>query len=130
MVNEIEYPVTNGKAEFFDIAINKKITLIATLTSDDITPIDISFNGQLQGSIKRSFFGLNGKEYEKDFDLGDFVTVMDKQRQLRHDMQIVKLVEVYESNKLELQLSFDKDRPTLIDKIKSEFKDLQVITKE
>jgi hypothetical protein len=53
-------------------------------------------------------------KYESEYDLGDFVTVViDKDRTL--DLQIEKITEVYERNKIQVLPEFGKPEPTTKD---------------
>lgn len=56
--------------------------------------------------------------YKTDFDLGDVVTCHDKKWGITIDTRITEVEEVYESNKVEINVTFGNNIPTLIDKIK------------
>lgn len=56
--------------------------------------------------------------YKSDFDLGDVVTCHDKKWGITIDTRITEIEEVYESNKVEINVTFGNNIPTLIDKIK------------
>lgn len=56
--------------------------------------------------------------YKSDFDLGDIVTCHDKKWGITIDARITEIEEVYESNKVEINVTFGNNIPTLIDKIK------------
>src|SRR5699024_6272432 len=57
-------------------------------------------------------------EYEKDYDLGDIVTLQNKDWNLTLDSPITEIKEIYEASGFKLEATFSKDRPTLIDKVK------------
>lgn len=59
-------------------------------------------------------------KYEKDHDLGDIVTLQNKDWGVTLNTRITAVKEVYEPDKFNIDLTFDNDRPTLISKIKSE----------
>lgn len=56
--------------------------------------------------------------YEKDYDLGDIVTVQDKKIGVTMHPRIVEVEEYYSSTGLQLKVTFGKSIPTLISKIK------------
>lgn len=59
-------------------------------------------------------------EYEKDYDLGDMVTLQNKDWNVTMDARITEVTEIYEPSGQKIELTFGNDRPTLIDKIKQE----------
>ncbi|MCW6061439.1 siphovirus ReqiPepy6 Gp37-like family protein [Clostridium sporogenes] len=66
-----------------------------------------------------SKINTNGNNvYKKDFDLGDIVTVVDKNWGIRIDTRITEIEEVYEEKGLEVNIIFGNNIPTIIDKIK------------
>lgn len=68
--------------------------------------------------------------YERDYTEGDIVTVQHRAWGLELDARITEVKEVYESgNPMKIEVVFDNDKPTLIDKIKREFKALNPIKK-
>ncbi|WP_346206825.1 siphovirus ReqiPepy6 Gp37-like family protein [Caldifermentibacillus hisashii] len=60
--------------------------------------------------------------YEKDYDLGDIVSIQNKDWGVTMDARITEIKEIYEANGFQLEAVFGNDRPTLIDKIKQGFK--------
>ncbi|SKC62630.1 siphovirus ReqiPepy6 Gp37-like family protein [Maledivibacter halophilus] len=63
-------------------------------------------------------------KYEKDFDLGDKVTVQNKSWNLTIDVRITEVTEVYEADGFKLEVNFGSNIPTFIDKIKQELSQL------
>lgn len=61
-----------------------------------------------------------GLIYERDYDLGDIVTLQTKDWGVTLDARITEAKEIYESGKLQVDVTFGNARPTLIDKIKQE----------
>lgn len=61
---------------------------------------------------------LGNNKYKVDFDLGDIVTVVDKNWGIRIDTRITEIEEVYEEKGLEVNITFGNNIPTIIDKIK------------
>lgn len=64
--------------------------------------------------------------YQKDYDLGDVVTLQNKDWNLTMDARITEVKEIYEAGKIDLELTFDNSRPTFISKIKSEIESVNV----
>ena len=58
-------------------------------------------------------------EYEKDWDVGDIVTVQNKDWGLTMDVRITEVEEVYEASGFKLNVIFGKSLPTLLQKLKS-----------
>ncbi|UED81963.1 siphovirus ReqiPepy6 Gp37-like family protein [Lysinibacillus sp. CD3-6] len=58
--------------------------------------------------------------YERDYDLGDTVTLQDRGWGVMMDTRITAIKEIYEYGKQKIELTFDKDRPTFMSKIKKE----------
>lgn len=60
--------------------------------------------------------------YEQDYNLGDIVTLQNKDWGVKMDARITEVKEIYEPNRYEIDLTFDNSFPTLIDKIRREIK--------
>ncbi len=61
--------------------------------------------------------------YEKDWDLGDIVTIQNKKWNVTLDARVTEIREVYESSlpgNFKLEVTFGNSSPTLIDKVKQE----------
>ncbi len=58
--------------------------------------------------------------YEKDFNLGDIVTVQNKDWDIVADKRIAETTEIYEREGFKLEVDFGESLPTIIDKIKQE----------
>ncbi|TKC15671.1 siphovirus ReqiPepy6 Gp37-like family protein [Robertmurraya kyonggiensis] len=59
-------------------------------------------------------------KYEVDYNLGDIVTVQNKDWLVTMDTRITEIKEIYESTGYRIEAVFGNDRPTLIKKIKQE----------
>ncbi|WP_392486752.1 siphovirus ReqiPepy6 Gp37-like family protein [Haloimpatiens sp. FM7315] len=67
-----------------------------------------------------SKINANGNNvYKKDFDLGDIVTVVDKNWGIRIDTRITEVEEVCEDGKIEINPTFGNTIPTIVDRIKN-----------
>lgn len=62
--------------------------------------------------------------YEEDWDLGDIVTVQNKEWGITLDTRITEVKEIYEPSNYQIEATFGQSRPTLIDKIKQQFAQL------
>lgn len=63
--------------------------------------------------------------YERDYDLGDTVTLQDKGWGVTMDTRISAVKEIYEYGVRKIELTFDKDRPTFMKKIKRDIAQMQ-----
>jgi hypothetical protein len=61
-------------------------------------------------------------EYQKDWDVGDIVTVQNKDWGITMDTRITEVTEIYEASGFHLQVTFGNSLPTIVDKIKEELK--------
>jgi len=59
-------------------------------------------------------------QYERDYDLGDIITLQNREWGITRDARITEVKEVYEPSGKQIELVFDNSRPTLISKIKQE----------
>lgn len=101
-----------------------KLYIRHTLTSNDstVTPIIKTFDYNIRG------LKLSGKtkvttgsfEYEKDWGLGDIVTIQNKDWGVTMDARITDIKEIYEMDGFSIEATFGNSRPTLIQKIKQE----------
>ena len=63
-------------------------------------------------------------QYQKDWDLGDIVTVQNKEWNIGVDRRITKVTEIYEAGGFRLDVLFGEGPLTLGEKIKREIKDI------
>lgn len=56
--------------------------------------------------------------YKENYDIGDIVTIVDEEWNLRIDTRITQIDEVYEQQGFNVYVTFGNNIPTLIDKIK------------
>lgn len=59
-------------------------------------------------------------QYERDYVLGDIITLQNREWGITRDARITEVKEVYEPSGKQIELVFDNSRPTLISKIKQE----------
>ncbi|OLN21916.1 hypothetical protein BTO30_12505 [Domibacillus antri] len=68
--------------------------------------------------------------YEEDYDLGDVVTLQNREWGVTLDARITEVKEIYERSGRQIEVVFGNRRPTLIDKIKQELSGMkQELTK-
>ena len=63
-------------------------------------------------------------EYRKDYNLGDIVTLQNKDWGVTLDARITKIKESYDANGMNIEAVFGNDQPDLISKIKNAFGEL------
>ncbi|MBA2874296.1 siphovirus ReqiPepy6 Gp37-like family protein [Thermaerobacillus caldiproteolyticus] len=59
-------------------------------------------------------------EYEKDYDLGDIVTIQNREWGVTRDARITEIKEIYEPGGFQIEATFGESRPTLVKKLKQE----------
>jgi hypothetical protein len=59
--------------------------------------------------------------YERDWDLGDIVTIQNKDWGVTMNARIIEVKEVYEASNIGLEVTFGSKVPTLMDKINQHF---------
>lgn len=62
--------------------------------------------------------------YEQDWDLGDIVTIQNKDWGVTMDARIIEVKEIYEPSGFRLEAIFGNSWPTLINRLKSEFEQM------
>lgn len=92
---------------------------LATI-DQNVIPSIINFAYKINGYRIRELISTAGLQYEKDYDLGDIVTLQNKDWGVTLDTRITEVKEIYEPGGMKIELTFGNNRPTLIDKIKQE----------
>lgn len=59
-------------------------------------------------------------KYEIDYDLGDLVTIQNKDWNITMDSRITEIKEIYETGGFRIEATFGNNIPTLIDKVRQE----------
>ncbi|MET3504929.1 siphovirus ReqiPepy6 Gp37-like family protein [Halalkalibacter oceani] len=67
--------------------------------------------------------------YERDWDLGDIVTVQNRDWGVTMDERITEVVETYERSGFRLDAVFGKDSPTIMDKVSQGYRDATVTSR-
>lgn len=65
-------------------------------------------------------------QYQKDWDLGDIVTVQNKDWNITMDTRITEVEEIYEAGGFKLNVTFGNNTPTLTQKLKSTLQELKI----
>lgn len=68
-------------------------------------------------------------QYEKDFNLGDWVDIYNKSWGVRLSTPIIEITEIHEQDGFRIEAVFGEDRPTLIDKLNRKFNEVEDIEK-
>ncbi len=69
-------------------------------------------------------------QYEKDFNLGDKVDIINKSWGVKLSTPIIEITEIHEPSGFRLEAVFGQNRPTLITKLNRKFNDLTDVDKE
>ncbi|GGP07891.1 Gp37-like protein [Oceanobacillus neutriphilus] len=69
-------------------------------------------------------------KYEKDYDLGDKVDVVNKSWGILMSAPIIEFLEIYEADGLRLEATFGRSRPTFLTKIKRKFNELEGVDQQ
>ena len=75
---------------------------------------------QISENVTKRTRTLSAFNYQLDYDLGDIVTVQNKDWGVTLNARITEVKEIYEANGFGLEATFGNNRPTLIQKIKQE----------
>lgn len=75
---------------------------------------------QISESVTKRTRTLSAFNYQLDYDLGDIVTVQNKDWGVTLNARITEVKEIYQENGFGLEATFGNNRPTLIQKIKQE----------
>jgi hypothetical protein len=89
-------------------------------TNPAVTPSITNFKYVINGYVTKERVTTARLEYEKDYDLGDMVTLQNKEWGVTLDARITEVKEIYEHGNVGIELTFGNNRPTLISKIKRE----------
>lgn len=118
----------------------REMETIFTLEAEILTPVTrktyekmhegYRHPGQPVSRLKPKIQAVTPFEYEKDFDLGDRVDVVNKSWNLKMTAPITEIIEVYESSGFRIDATFGRNRPTLISKLQDKFDDLEGIEKQ
>lgn len=128
-----------GKGEGIDrevVTVGEVIGIerIETFTDsrDNETITDLIVQGEralndlgTQQTLEAEILTYSNLEYEKDYDLGDIVTIKYDSEEITLHTRIIEIEETHEPNGLKVAVVFGNKIPTLTDKIKSELKQIQ-----
>lgn len=76
----------------------------------------------LLDTLEGQIFSNDMFKYEVDFNLGDIVTIENKKWGIQSDKRIMSIREVYEDKGLEIQATFGTKIPSIVDRLKREFR--------
>jgi hypothetical protein len=94
---------------------------------------DLSERGKVKLAEHKRIISLQSEiltkgpfEYEKDWDVGDIVTVQNKDWNITMDTRITEVEEIYEAGGFKLNVTFGKNTPTLTQKLKSTLQEMKI----
>ncbi|KNF06968.1 phage protein, partial [Gottschalkia purinilytica] len=98
--------------EYTDISNAEDVTELVTLAKQKLKELE-----EIK-TFEATIIPYNSFYYEKDYDLGDYVTVFDRKLDVKVDAQITEIKEVYDTNGFNIDVTFGNKIPTILDKIK------------
>lgn len=104
----------------------KEMETVFSLEAEILTPI--TRKSYVPG--EREVKAVTPFEYEKDFDLGDRVQVVNKSWGLTMAAPIIEFLEVHEPGGFRLEGTFGQSRPTIYTKLNDKFNELEGIEKQ
>lgn len=116
-------PIENGSPLLQDsTAIPKEILIRRTIASTGWTSspsiTDLSYS--IVGYTKSYEINTIGPLLGSDYDMGDIVTVQNKEWGVSMNARVTEIKEIYEESGFSIEATFGNNRPTLIQKIKQE----------
>jgi len=118
----------------------KEMETVFSLEAEILTPItrkayEYTHEGYLHPAQPKGRYEAKQQQvtpfqYEKDFDLGDRVQVVNKSWGLTMTAPITEFLEIHESGGFRLEGTFGESRPNLITKIQDKFNELEGIEKQ
>lgn len=79
--------------------------------------------------VKSEALNAGNMTYRVDFDLGDLVTVRNRDWGITLDARITEVKEIYEENDERIELTYDNSIPTLTDKVRKRIDNVSVESK-
>nr|WP_252281503.1 siphovirus ReqiPepy6 Gp37-like family protein [Peribacillus frigoritolerans] len=106
--------------------------IVANLTDRGNQKLITEFTNQstFESQLLVPEMATNNMAYEKDWDLGDIVTVQNRKWGVTLDSRITETKETYEPGGFQLEAVFGKNQPTFISLIKQQFKQLDAEVKK
>jgi len=118
----------------------KEMETVFSLEAEILTPItrkayEYTHEGYLHPAQPKGRYEAKQQQvtpfqYEKDFDLGDRVQVVNKSWGLTMTAPITEFMEIHEQGGFRLEGTFGESRPNLITKIQDKFNELEGIEKQ
>lgn len=105
-----------------DVTDFERIETFVDTNSDEVSEITKSAQVALKDleELKTFEIDVNSNNtfiYEKDYDLGDIVTIQDRKLKVTMDSKIVEIKETYTPKTFKLKLTFGKSIPNVLEKI-------------
>lgn len=118
----------------------KEMQSLLSLEAEIITPITRTnyeyksdgylYPAQPKTRLKRKQQVITPFQYERDFDLGCTVDIVNKSWGLVLPTPIVEITEIHDQGGFSLDAVFGENRPTLTNKLNRKFKDIESVDKE
>ncbi len=77
-------------------------------------------------SVQSEVLSRGPFQYKRDWDVGDIVTMQNKDWNITMDTRITEVEEIYEAGGLKLNVTFGNNIPTLTQKLKSALEELKI----
>ncbi|MBH0166286.1 discoidin domain-containing protein [Fictibacillus sp. 7GRE50] len=124
--------VTSSKNSLWCTVMEMQMLSLVVSDSPQPRPVqdiesDLTIRGQQKLTEYEQEVYLEGQiltsspfKYEIDYDLGDIVTIQNKDWNITQNSRITEIKEIYEVSGFQLEATFGVSRPTFIDKVKQE----------
>ena len=114
-----------------DTGLDKHVIFVDA--RDIENPVDLPARGEAKLAGHKRVLSFQSEvlptgpfQYGKDWDVGDIVTVQNKDWGIAMDVRIAEVEEVYEASGFKLNVTFGKNTPTLIQKLKSTLQEMKI----
>ena len=114
-----------------DTGLDKHVIFVDA--RDIENPVDLPARGEAKLAGHKRVLSFQSEvlptgpfQYGKDWDVGDIVTVQNKDWGIAMDVRIAEVEEVYEVSGFKLNVTFGKNTPTLIQKLKSTLQEMKI----
>lgn len=142
IVGYANYAVVAGKGEGAgreivmlgapDTGIDRYVTFVDARDVENTA--DLTERGNVRLSELKRLYSFQAEilvkgpfEYQKDWEVGDVVTVQNKEWGVVMDCRVTEVTEIYEAGGFQLKAVFGNSLPTLSRKLKSAFKDVKTV---
>jgi len=114
-----------------DIGLDKHVIFVDARDLENT--IDLPIRGEMKLSEHKRLISFQSEilstgpfEYEKDWNLGDVVTVKNKDWNITMDTRITEVTEIYEKGGFKLNVVFGESLPTLTERLKLSLGEMKI----